>query len=93
MTDFGDRAASGGKSTDDERIEAKARLLCAVLPRDDKVQLLEVTDEAKAALTTAKTSRGEATSNNLVATSNTLADSTDCVNRFADWPVNYRMTP
>ena len=84
-------AASSATST--ERYESKLRLVCASYSDDHGVILFDLKDEIKEIMALGKASQAEAFCNRLLATSNDLSDTMDAINRSADWPKSYQVTP
>ena len=87
-----DPKTAASATTTNDRYEAKLRLICASFSEADGVSLFDLKDGVKGILALGKTSQAEALSNLLTASSETLADTMDAINRKADWPASYAVT-
>ena len=80
-------------ATSTDRHESKLRLICASYSEQHGVTLFDLKDDIKEIMALGKVSQAEAFCNRLSATSNNLADTLDAINRNADWPKAYQVTP
>ena len=87
-----DPKTAASATTTNDRYEAKLRLICASFSEADGVSLFDLKDGVKGILALGKTSQAEALSNLLTASSETIADTMDAINRKADWPASYAVT-
>ena len=76
-----------------DRHESKLRLMCASYFEEDGVGLFDLKDCVKEIMALGKISQPEALCNRLSATSKMLANTMDAINRCADWPSFYIVTP